>query len=442
MEDRYAWEMLRTGIAESRSGNKEAARRYFERALSMTGASDILSDIWFELSEALDDPAEKRKALENCLSNDMHYAQARRALAILDGKLKADDVVNPDNLPAATTGSRSAQADRFMCPTCGGRMSFAPDGQSLVCDYCSNKNSVGNKTANEEQDFIIAMATLKGHGKPLQEQAFHCKGCGAEFFLPPGAISGDCAYCDSPHVVRLEETKDLLAPDAIIPHAFDQQQATRLLIEWVEKNRIKPERKVELPRGSYMPLWTFDVGGTIEYTAELMQQEEEENESFLLNSRQTRLARVTEQYPVIENDVPVPASRKLPAIYPKLIATFDLTALKPYDPRYLASWPAEIYDVPMADASLDARGFANKSTKKKLPQSMFGYRILSTSSAGIMVESFKLNLLPVWKTEIPHAGGEFTLLINGQTGSALSNMPDLVEEKGGLLGFLGDLLGE
>ena len=53
--------------------------------------------------------------------------------------------------------------------------------------------------------------------------------------------------------------------------------------------------------------------------------------------------------------MPIPASRKLSAVFLKLIATFELKAVKPYDPRYLANWPAEVYDIPMAEASLDAR---------------------------------------------------------------------------------------
>ena len=100
-------------------------------------------------------------------------------------------------------------------------MSFAPDGQTLVCDYCTRGQAIGaNPREAEEKDFIVAMATARGHGKPLQEQVFHCKGCGAEFILPPKKISSSCVYCDSPHVVSLEKTKDLLAPDGIIRQQF------------------------------------------------------------------------------------------------------------------------------------------------------------------------------------------------------------------------------
>jgi hypothetical protein len=202
--DDYAKDILRRGIIEAKSGSKELARRYLDRALYASGEHDALAEGWFWMSQVLDDPAEKRKALESCLSHDLRHSRARRALAILDGKLKADEIVDPDKLPPAPEGLRKADADRFMCPKCGGRMAYSPDGGSLVCEYCTRNQGLGltSQTA-EEKDFIAAMATLKGHGKPLQEQVFHCKGCGAEFILPSKLISAACMYCGSPHVVSL-----------------------------------------------------------------------------------------------------------------------------------------------------------------------------------------------------------------------------------------------
>jgi len=442
MIEDYSKDLLRTGIIEAKAGNKDTARRYLDRAIYVASAPDVLAETWYWMSEVTEEPGDKRKALENCLSHDLQHARARRSLAILDGKLKADEVINPDQLPPVPEGLRKTDAQRFMCPKCGGRMSFAPDGGSLVCEYCTRNQALTTGPANEK-DFIVAMATARGHGKPLQEQVFHCNGCSAEFILPPKQISSSCVYCDSPHVVSLEKTKDLLAPDAIIPHAFKQKRATQLLIEWVEGNGITPEKKVDQPRGLYLPLWTFDIGGAIDYTGEMI-----ENEEITFGGRgQQKVVRVTDQYPVMVDDLPLPASRKTSAVFLKLIPTFEMKSAKPYDPRYLASWPAEIYDVPMADASLDARSQAYARYKQNLPSMLGDIKIIRTSSANLAIESFKLNLLPVWMTEIPFDGREHLVLINGQNGAVASDLPDKREkpkeqenEKGGLKEFLADLI--
>lgn len=436
----YGRELLRSGIIEAKAGHREAARRYLDRAVYISSDHDVLSEAWFWMSQVIDDKAERRKALENCLAHDLRHARARRALAILDGKLKADEVIDPDKLPSTPEGLRAADADRFMCPKCGGRMSFSPDGQSLVCEYCARnqKFSIAQSGAAAEKDFIITMATARGHGKPLDQQVFHCEGCGCEFILPPSQISSTCVYCSSPHVVNWESEEQLLAPDGIIPHAFDQKRAIRLLIDWVQGNGIKPEKQVELPRGIYLPLWTFDLGGAIDYVGEKFDDSE-----IQFNRRQPKMIRVSDSYPVQVNDIPIPASRKLSAVFLRLIPTFELRAVKPYDPRYLANWPAEVYDIPMAEASLDARSQSFARYKRDLPGLLAPVRILSTSSADMTVDSFRLNLLPVWMTELPFGGRQHLILINGQNGAVASDLLEGKKEKsGGLREWLGELLDE
>ena len=433
----YGKELLRSGIIDAKSGNKESARRYLDRAVYISNDHDVLAEAWFWMSEVLDNKLEKRKALENCLAHDLQHARARRSLAILDGKLKADEIVNPDKLSLASEGSHTANVERFMCPKCGGRMSFAPDGQSLVCEYCSRnqKFSLAGSGSAHEKDFLIAMATARGHGKPLDQQVFHCEGCGSEFILPANQISSTCVYCGSPHVVDWESEEQLLAPDGIIPHAFDQKQATNFLSEWGTSKRIKPEKQMDRPRGVYLPLWTFDLGGMIDYTGETMEDSE-----IQFNSKMPKMIRVSDSYPVQVNDLPIPASRKLSAVFLKLIPTFELKGVKPYYPRYLANWPAEVYDIPMAEASLDARSQAYKRYKNDLPNLLTPIQLISTSSAKMTVESFRLNLLPVWMTELPFNGRQHLVLINGQNGIVASDLPEKKKESSGLMEWLGDLL--
>lgn len=435
----YGRELLKSGIIEAKAGNRESARRYLDRTVYISNDHDVLAEAWFWMSEVLVEKGEKRKALENCLAHDLQHARARRSLAILDGKLKTDEIIDPDKLPQAPSRLRDANAERFMCPKCGGRMSFSPDGQSLLCEYCSRnqKFSLAQPGTANEKDFIIAMATARGHGKPLDQQVFHCEGCGCEFILPPSQISSTCVYCGSPHVVNWESEEELLAPDGIIPHAYDQNRAIRILIDWVESKGIKPEKQVDLPRGVYLPLWTFDLGGELDYVGEKADETD-----MPYGTKQQKMIRIKDCYPVQVNDIPIPASRKLSAVFLKLISTFELRGVKPYDPRYLANWPAEVYDIPMAEASLDARAQSIARYKEDLPRLLAPLNLISTSSAKLTVESFRLNLLPVWMTEIPFDRRVHLLLINGQNGMVASDLPEKKPESQGLMDWLGDLLGE
>lgn len=437
----YGRELLRNGIIEAKTGNRQRAQRYLDRAIYASSDHEVLTEAWFWMSEVVEDEAEKRKALENCLAHDLHHARARRALAILDGKLKADEIVDPDRLPPAPEGLHEVNVERFMCPKCGGRMVFAPDGQSLHCEYCSrNQRFTTQPGTAEEKDFIIAMATARAHSKPLHEQVFHCEGCGCEFILPPTQISTTCVYCDSPHVVNWESEEELLAPDGVIPHAFDQKRAIKFLVEWVKDYQIKPEKQVKSLHGIYLPLWTFDLGGQIDYTGKETDPYGMQPETWLDGKQELAHSNHVRSYPVQVNDLPIPASRKLSAVFLKLIYTFNLEAVKPYDPRYLVNWPAEVYDISMAEASLDARAQTLTRYKRELPNVLPDAQILSTSSADMTVESFRLNLLPVWMTEIPFEGRLHLLLINGQNGAVASDLVEKSHQPDTLIDYLADLL--
>jgi len=438
MQRDYAESLLRSGIIEAKAGQKDTARRYLERAVNTSGDFDVLSEAWFWLSKVTDDPADKRTALENCLSLDLRHARARRDLAVLDGKLDEKEIIDPDVLPVQSEDPTQASADRFMCPRCGAKMVFAPDGSGLTCEHCTSGYRLGAAGEAEEQDFLIAMATARGHGKPIAMQVFHCKGCGAEFILPAGVISITCTYCGSPYVVSLEKSRELLQPEGVIPQAFDQKQAARLLVDWVESNGIKPQGMVNPPRGIYLPIWTFDIGGGIAYYGDKY----EANEGF--QQRASRVVRIEGEHPVHINDLPVPASHKIARHISRLLLTFDLEQTKPYDPRYLSNWAAEVYDVPMADASLDARSQAYAQLKRRLPGEITSLFNLKTSSASLAIESFKLVLVPVWITEIPVADNKFLVLINGQNGIVQGDTPTQSKSKpkakNGLFDWLEDLL--
>ncbi len=265
----YSRDLLRSGIIEAKAGNRGSARRYLDRAVYMSNDHDVMAEAWYWLSKVAENAAAKREALENCLANDLDHARARRELAILDGRLKENEIIDPEALPPAPLGVRATETQRFMCPRCGGRMAYAPDGGSLVCEYCLRHEATESEVLNQTgHDFIAAMATEGAHRRPLREQIAHCQGCGAEFIIPARELSFECAYCGSPHVVNTRRSRDLVAPDRILPHAFDQGHAKGLLGEWINKAKIVPDPPVGPPRGLYLPVWTFLLGGRVDYTAE------------------------------------------------------------------------------------------------------------------------------------------------------------------------------
>lgn len=408
----YDNQLLRQAIIHAKAGEYDTARRYLERALDLADDREtrVQSNYW--MSRIVTDPNEKRAYLEETLSYEPTHPEARRELAILDGKLKLEEIVNPDALPAQPTEARAAQADRFTCPKCGGRMVFTPDGRALVCEYCARNQALEGVASQNEQDFILKMATGQAHRASLAVKTFLCKGCGAQFVLPPREISAECAYCGSRHVTRGDG--QLLQPDSIIPMRLQQRQAIQHLVEWVEAQGIKPQRKVQPPRGMYLPLWTFDIMGSVPWSGYLVRGRHE-----------LECERIQGEKLIHFDDVLVPGAPKLADLLPKIAGGFETNNALEYDPRYLAGWPAELPQMSLAQASLEARQQAAWRARGLIQRDFDSRHVtdFTYSTASVSVATFKLALVPVWLTTLPADGRDYRVIIDGASGSLYCEMP-------------------
>jgi hypothetical protein len=437
MPTEYDNDLLREGILRYKAKEFDAARRYLERALDNADDNETRCTASYYMSKLTDDPVQKRKYLENVLAIDLTHAQARRDLAILDGKLKPEQIVDPDALPAQPAGTQEVRAERFTCPKCGGRMVYSPDGSGLVCEYCSRDQAVSPAGEAAERDFFIALATGQGQRKPVSTVTFQCQGCGARFVLAPNRISATCAYCGSAHVVATDERRDLLEPDAILPMCLDQKQAVGALVAWVKKINLQPESKVQPPHGLYMPVWIFDILGNVPWHGYKIHYEDRRKSNLIdLGLSNLKKEYVTGEYPVQYSNVCVTGTYKLADVLVKLLPEYAFSVAPAYDPRYLAGWPAEINDISLADASLDARKLAVDQIRRDLPGSVGPVQDLAYSASAIQVSGFKLVLVPVWVTSIVVHEKNVPVLINGVTGALHSGLPE-----NGLASWLAGMLG-
>jgi DNA-directed RNA polymerase subunit RPC12/RpoP len=413
--------LLRQAIINIKAGDFSLARRYLELALEMADDRETRTQANYWMSQICSDPLEKRRYLEETIANDPVHPEARRALAVLDGKLKPGEIVNPDALPAQVTGSQVVTAERFTCPKCGGRMVFDGDGRTLVCEYCARNQVLSSAAPQFEQDFITTMATGQGHRTPVTQKTFNCQGCGAHFILPAQQISAVCAYCGSAHVLTM--TRELVEPDSIIPMAFSQQQASMLMLTWLQKHKLQPGARLPEPRGVFLPVWTFDMFGFVPWKGTVYRNKQQ--------------VPVSGEQNVSLNDIVIPGVRRLPGLLPKMLADFDTSSAPAYDSRYLSGWPAEVYELAMSDASLEARKQAVERVRAKIQAEKGHVSDLQYSSANLSILSFKLVLVPLWNSAYSFEGRDFQVVINGQIGKVYAET-----HKQGILSWLEDVFGE
>ncbi|MCX7854825.1 MAG: hypothetical protein N2556_02415 [Anaerolineae bacterium] len=392
-----ARESLVRGIAAAEAGEKEEARRYLEQVQWCNPTWEQRMEAWLWLSRISDNPAEKRAYLENVLAVDPTHSEARRELAILQGRLKPEEVIDPNRFTiAAPAEPQPAQAREFACPRCGGRIVYDPQGQ-LACEYCGQRPIPSTGTAAKgwsitEQDFILTLATAKGHTRPVATRCLRCNSCGASFILPPETLSFVCPYCDSSLALEQAEMQELVPPAAMVLFSLNQDQVKQIIARWVQAEKLTNAVRVTPLVGVYFPVWTFDIWSTFVERSE---------DDQCLPEREISLI----------NDVPVPASRSLPESLANAVCYFDPAGLIPYQEHYLAGWMATTYQISPADASLIAR--------QKVIASLRGLGKVMLS-----VESCKLILLPLWIGRCREKGQRYTIIVHDQARTVHTNRPE------------------
>ncbi len=402
-------DLLVHGMTAARTGQRQEAVYYLEWLLRLNPDRDQQSEALFWLSEVAETKEEARDRLETLLIIDPFDLRARRKLGILDGKIQPNLNFNPDvyHQPAPQE-AQAVEGRRFTCPKCGGRLAYSADGSSLVCEYCEVRQTLGGQTSRAEparsSDFLAAMVSGRGHWRPRAELELHCSGCGAVFTLPPANLSMNCPFCSSSHVTQ-EPAQELILPNQIIPFAIDQAEAKETLRAWLTHKFSGEWPRLARGVGLYLPAWVFHVVGILPWTCEVIRNREW----------------VTERGDQIVDlpDLRLPGTRRLGELWGRVLPGYNLVAAQSFEEGYLADWPAETYQVELGDASLEARKIARDQMRQRVDDRiMEQHRNLAVNSTDLMIESFRLVLLPAWLTyyQTPH-GKRVNLLVNGQTGA-------------------------
>lgn len=435
------------GMLAAKARETADARRYLEWVLRLDPPTDTRVDALYWLAQVAETPVERRRLLEDALAYAPSDMRCRRALAVVRGELNPSEIIDPDRLPpvphrplgglvphlplegpaesSPPPPLPQATADRFTCPQCGGRMAFAPDGQSLTCEYCEARQSAqaGSTTSDAAaaENFLIAMATRKGHIHPVTRQTFNCRGCGIDFILSPQQLSITCPYCGSAYAVRSGQSRELIDPHLILPFTVEENQADLAFRAWLEAQNLpaaaKPTLQVERPAAIYLPAWSFEMAGQVPW-------------SCLVEERRDHWVTETGSEIVYHSGVLVPASPRLTPECAEELRAFDLKQAVPFTERYLANWPAETYQVAVGDASLEARRWTYEFEKQSVRQRMLRrVRDLTFNSLGITVEAFQLVLLPLWLTHYRLGETRFEAAVNGRSAAVRGQRPQNWLEK-------------
>ncbi len=407
-----AHDLLVRGIAAAKSGERAEARNYLEWALRQEPSAEQALEAKIWLSEAAEDPQEARRWLEDILAGDPTNPRARRKLALLDGRLRSEDVVDPDRPPPVPSEDSDIESKRFVCPACGGPMAYAPDGEDLQCDHCGRRGAVGSSLGHPgspENDFVLALATARGHTRPKASRTFDCTACGARFLLAAATLSLTCPYCDATYTVEAGDERLLIAPEMLAPMAVAEPDVRRRLIAWAGGDHAP--LVIDRLAALYLPVWLFEMGGVVDWST--------------APSGNHGWAAQAEPHSGTEppwTPMAILASSHLTQDQTAAAEEFEPAHLVPFDSAYLADWPAETYSLSLSDAALRARQRSLEATGDRLAAAAGGRRP-SLRSARMVVDSYRLVLVPVWLAAVRLAETEISVAVSGTTGIAHASRP-------------------
>jgi len=333
----------------------------------------------------------------------------------------------------------SVEEHEFPCEQCGADARFDPASGQLVCDYCGHTQALDEEgpwaNPSRELDFEAAIARDLPDEEFEETRVVGCTNCAAQIEFGTTTHASECPFCATP-IVTDTGTHRHIKPKGLLPFVMTEEEARKSMAEWLGKLWFAPNgldqfaRKGRKMQGVYVPFWTFDAQtrssytgqrGTIYYVTRTVQRN---GKSVQVRQAKTRWRSVSGRVARFFDDVLVLASNSLPRRDTDNLAPWDLSALEPYKPEYLAGYQAEAYSVELEAGYELARDHMDRIILRDIKFDIGGDRQrVHSVNTKISDVTFKHVLLPIWMAAYKFRGETYRVVINGTNGQVSGQRP-------------------
>jgi hypothetical protein len=227
-----------------------------------------------------------------------------------------------------------------------------------------------------------------------------------------------------------------IKPRGVLPFALTENVAKDAMINWLGRLWFAPNglqeyaRKGRRMEGIYVPYWTYDADTKSNYTGErgtvyyvtvtVMRDGKPERRQVPKVRWRAASGRVARFF----DDVLVLASKSLPKKFTDALEPWDLAAMEPYAPEYLAGFRAEAYSITLEDGFVEARQIMDAMIERDVRFDIGGDRQrIHNVQTQISDVTFKHILLPVWLAAYKYRGKTYRFVVNGRTGNVQGERP-------------------
>ena len=331
------------------------------------------------------------------------------------------------------------QEHRFPCDTCGSDLRYDPAGGVMQCDHCGNTQSIGtvwtNARAIAELDLRRGLSQTLGSAEMEETRVSQCPNCAAQVEFDADTQAAECPFCATPVVVDTGVHRHI-KPRAVLPFALPEQTARDAMVDWLGSLWFAPNglqayaRKGRRMDGIYVPYWTYDAQSDTRYTGErgtvyyVTQTVIRDGKRHQVRVPKVRWRSTSGRVARFFDDVLVLGSRSLPKRFTDALEPWDLAALEPYAPEYLAGFRAEGYTVALDEGFDEAQTRIHAMIERDIKFDIGGDRQrIHSMDVDLSSMTFKHILLPVWLAAYKYRGKTYRFVVNGRTGRVQGERP-------------------
>lgn len=313
----------------------------------------------------------------------------------------------------------------FRCPQCGGDRGYSIAAGGLTCSSCGYHEPAAQPAVGRQAqsfEFTAETMTRVAHGWGQARTDITCRQCGGHTTAPANTLTHVCPFCGSQKVVQRAAPQDVLRPRFLAPFRITPDECQRQFQQWLGNHWLAPPGLRQLHgvpfTPLYLPFWTFSAVASSHWRAEVRKSRQVGNKTYYHWAWEQGQVRRPFQ------DVLAPGSVHVNPRFLRRIHPFDLDALTPYDPAYLAGLRAQAYETPLNTAWEMARSHMRGEMRRRCQEQPSGSVQRNFAiTLNYEEESWRYILLPLFLAAYTYNGRVYQVLVNGQTGKIAGQRP-------------------
>ncbi len=353
--------------------------------------------------------------------------------------------------------------ESYKCPNCDGGLTFSPEKQKLVCEYCGSaftkeelEARLGEQADAPADSWEEMESRISGEQPPEQEAAapessaaepgtaqteqtpeddgyeehmaaYTCPSCGAEVIVDDTTAATYCFYCHNP-VVLSGRLSGKYRPRKLIPFQIDRKGVEDAFHSWCRKKwfidrNFCSDAQMEKMTGVYLPFWLIDskLDATLTATGTKVRIWRAGDMEYT----ETKIYRITREGEVDYREFPIAALSKRTMELVQGVYPYDFSKAIDFSMPYLSGFQAEKRTLERENLEGEIHGEMERGAQKLLENTVYGYGGMSgkSVSASFQFEDWKYCLLPAWILTYHYKEKDYYFAMNGQNGKICGGIP-------------------